>query len=146
MKATITGLKQTCKPSLQTGEITWVYDTYQNQVIVNDFVKDEASFTISDFLDNFHSDYEILESSVSYVNGIKHHTLRLNAISPSSFFKEVTLNMRDSDDIITRLNVLDVNDATLDFNLDSIEINPSIEGDPFTFIPPDDAEIIDLRS
>ena len=128
------------------GETTWVYDTYQNQVIVNNFVKDEASFTISDFLDNFHTDYEILETSTSYINGTKHHRIRLNAISPSSFFKEVTINMRDSDNIITRLNVLDVNDASLDFNLDGIELNPAIEGDPFSFIPPDGAEIIDLRS
>ena len=123
-----------------------MYDTYQNQVIVNDFVKDEASFTISDFLENFHTEYEILESSTSFVNGIQHYRIRLNAVSPSSFFKEVTLDMRDSDNIITRLNVLDVNDAVLDFNLDGVELNPPIEGDPFTFTPPDGAEIIDLRS
>ena len=117
------------------GETTWVYDSYQNQVIVNDFVKDEATFVLSDFLDNFHNEYEILDSSVTYVNGIKHHSMRLNASSSANFFKEVTIKMRESDSIITEMNVLDVNDALLDFSLDGIELNPSLDVDPFTFHP-----------
>lgn len=128
------------------GVTSWVYDSYQNQVIVNDFVKDETTFTISDFLDNFDSEYEIISTSTSYINGAKHYEIELGALSPSSFFKEVILSMRDSDSIITSMNVIDMNDATLNFTLDEIELNPEIDGDPFTFVPPDNAEIIDLRS
>ena len=128
------------------GEVTWIYDSYQNQVLINHFVKDESTFIISDFLDNFHVDYKIVDTSTLYSEGARYHSLRLESLAPSAFFKEVTLSMRDSDDIITRITVLDVNDATLDFSLDDIEINPNIEGDPFVFLPPDDAEIIDLRS
>ena len=128
------------------GTTTWVYDTFQNQVIINDFVEDEATFVISDFLDSFHLEYEIIEINTSFLNGIKHHKLRLNTLTPSSFFKEVTLQVRDSDDVITQMNVLDVNDALLQFSLDKIELNPVIEGNPFTFDPPTDADVIDLRS
>jgi len=128
------------------GTTTWVHDTFQNQVIINDFVEDEATFVISDFLDTFHLNYDIIESSTSYLDGIKHYKLRLSSLAPSSFFKEVTLHVRDSDDVITEMNVLDVNDAVLQFSLDQIELNPAIEGNPFTFEPPSGADIIDLRS
>lgn len=128
------------------GETTWIYSALEKQVLINDFVDDETTFSISNFLDNFHSDYQVLNTSLSYLNGTRHHELQLKSEVNESFFKEVTLWMRDSDHVITRLKVLDVNDAVLDFNLNDIEINPYIEGNPFTFTPPDGAEIIDLRS
>lgn len=128
------------------GTTTWVYDAFQNQVIINDFVEDEATFVISDFLETFHQDYEIIDTSTSFLNGTKYYSLQLSTVMPSSFFKEVTLQVRDSDDVITRMTVLDVNDATLQFSLDAIELNPAIEGNPFNFDPPAGADIIDLRS
>ena len=128
------------------GITTWVYDAFQNQVIINDFVEDEATFVISDFLESFDQEYEIIDASTTFLNGTKYHSLQLSTVLPSSFFKEVTLQMRDSDDVITKMTVLDVNDATLQFSLDAIELNPTIEGNPFIFEPPTGADIIDLRS
>ncbi len=128
------------------GETTWIYDAQEKQLLINDFIDDETTFSISNFLNSFHSDYEVLGSSLNYLNGSRHYELHLKSEVNEAFFKEVTLWMRDKDHIITRLKVLDVNDAILEFTLDDIEINPYIEGDPFTFTPPDDADIIDLRS
>ena len=128
------------------GVTTWVYDAYQNQVLVNDFVDDEATFSISNFLRNFDQEYEVLESSVTYLDGARHEIVRMASLVENAFFKEVSLTIRATDHIITRLTVIDVNDASLDFTLDDIEINPEISGDPFDFIPPNDAEVIDLRS
>ena len=128
------------------GETTWIYNTFQNQVLINDFVEDESTFIINDFLNNFEQEYEVLETKVVHTNGIKYNIVRLESLNGSSFFKSVTLSVRDSDDIITRIEVLDVNDALLDFRLEEIEINPIIEEDPFTFLPPEGAEVIDLRS
>ena len=97
------------------------------------------------FLANFQNDYEILNTSLNYLNGTRHHEMQLKSLINESFFKEVTLWMRDSDHVITRLKVVDANDALLEFNLNDIQINPNLEGDPFTFTPPATAEIIDLR-
>ena len=128
------------------GATTWVYDALQNQVLINDFVKDEATFSISDFLHHFDRDYEILDTSTTYLNGIRHEVVRLGSKQDDAFFEEVTLTVRASDLLITRLTVIDVNGATMDFLLDEIEIDPPVQEDPFTFTPPADAEIIDLRS
>ncbi len=128
------------------GETTWIYDASERQVLINDFVDDETTFSISNFLDNFHSDYEVLNTSAVQLDGVQHHLLRLQSLANDAFFKEVSIWMRDADHVITRLKVLDVNDAVLEFSLNDIEINPQLEGDPFTFTPPNDAEVIDLRS
>ncbi len=127
------------------GETTWIYDAAEKQVLINDFVDDETTFSISNFLGNFHDEYEVLSTSLNYLNGTRHHELQLSAGSDETFFKEVTLWMRDTDHVITRLRVLDVNEAILEFNLNEIELNPAIEGNPFNFVPPADAEVIDLR-
>ena len=128
------------------GETTWIYDAAERQVLINDFVDDETTFSISKFLNDFHAEYEVMATSLVHAEGTRHHRLRLKSLVNEAFFKEVTLWMRDNDDVITRLKVLDVNDAVLEFYLDDIEINPQLDSDPFTFTPPSDAEIIDLRS
>lgn len=128
------------------GETTWIFDTAANQVLVNDYIEDETTFSITHFLENFDSDYEVVSSSTVREGGEKLYTLRLRARIDSLFFKEVTLWLRDADHIISRLLVTDVNDAVLDFKLEDIEINPTLDFDPFAFVPPDDAEVIDLRS
>ncbi len=128
------------------GETTWIFDTAANQVLVNNYVEDETTFSITHFLENFDSDYEVVSSSTIRQDGEKLYTMRLRARIDSLFFKEVTLWLRDTDHIISRLLVTDVNDAVLDFVLEDIEINPVLDIDPFAFVPPDDAEVIDLRS
>ena len=51
------------------GETTWIYNAPEQQLLINDFVDDETTFSISNFLGNFHSEYEILDSSLNYLNG-----------------------------------------------------------------------------
>ena len=79
-------------------------------------------------------------------DGEKHFELRLQAKDPSYFFREATLWMRDSDAIITRLEVKDVNETRMLFTLKNIELNPSLDADLFIIVPPEGVEVIDLRS
>lgn len=128
------------------GETSWVYDAYEKQLLINDYVDDDATFSLSKFLDNFHEEFTVLNTRTVNQTSGRLHEMQLEAQSSSAFFKEVTLWMRTTDQIITRLKVIDANDAILDFYLEDIEINPFIEQDPFTFTPPEDTRIIDLRS
>ncbi|MEX0599474.1 MAG: outer-membrane lipoprotein carrier protein LolA, partial [Rhodothermales bacterium] len=61
-------------------------------------------------------------------------------------FTQATLSMRTRDHNITRLQVVDVNGTTMDFNLTNIELNPALDSTVFQFTPPNGAEVIDLRS
>lgn len=128
------------------GSVTWVYLPSENQVLINDYVEDETTFSISDFLLNYDDRYDVSNATTATIGGEKHWVLTLKPKRKDSFFREVTLSMRDRDAIITRLKVLDVNGTTMSFNLKNIQINPSLGQSTFSFKAPQNAEVVDLRS
>ena len=128
------------------GQETYVYRPIEQQVLISDVVEDEASFLPTDFLLHHDERFDVLDVDVVDYNGERHYRLNLKPKSPDSFFREATLWMRDRDDIITKMTVLDVNETRMIFTLDNIELNPSLDADTFSFTPPDGVEIIDLRS
>ncbi len=128
------------------GQETYVYRPQEQQVLINDVVEDEASFTPSSFLLNYDERFDVRDVAVVTYNGAKHYRLNLEPKSADSFFRAATIWMRDSDDIITKLTVLDANETRMVFTLDNIELNPTLDSDTFMFTPPEGVEIIDLRS
>lgn len=128
------------------GVVTWIYNASENQVLVNDAVEDETSFSINDFLFNFSDHYTATGTESVTLGGEKHFKINLKPKSPDSFFQDVTVWLRDRDTIITRLEVLDMNETTMLFNLTNIQLNPEVNATTFTFQPPKTAEVIDLRS
>ncbi|MCH8961344.1 MAG: outer membrane lipoprotein carrier protein LolA [Bacteroidetes bacterium] len=128
------------------GQETYVYRPNEQQVLISDVVEDEASFLPTDFLLHHDERFDVLDVDVVTYNGERHYRLNLKPKSADSFFREATLWMRDRDDIITKMTVLDVNETRMVFTLDNIELNPSLDADTFNFTPPDGVEIIDLRS
>jgi outer membrane lipoprotein carrier protein len=128
------------------GAITWIYLPTENQVLINDYVEDETAFSLNNFFLNYTERYDVSSSEVAEYQGQTHFVLHLTPKSPDAFFSDVTLWMRDSDNLVTRLKVTDVNETTMTFELRDIELNPSLQADTFSFTPPDGAEVIDLRS
>jgi outer membrane lipoprotein carrier protein len=128
------------------GEETYVYRPTERQVLINDVVEDEASFSPSTFLLHYHERFDVRDVTEVTLDGARHFRLNLKPKSPDSFFREATIWLRDRDDIITKLTVLDVNETRMVFTLDNIELNPTLDADTFSFTPPDGVEVIDLRS
>ena len=127
-------------------QATYVYRPGEQQVLINDIVEDEASFSPSTFLLNYDDRFDVRDVAEVTYNGAKHYRLNLKPKSADSFFREATIWLRDRDDIITKLTVLDVNETRMVFTLDNIELNPTLDTSTFLFTPPDGVEIIDLRS
>lgn len=128
------------------GEVTWVYMASQNQLLINDNSEDEQSFSVSDFLFDYDDRFDVSEVKTSSIGGERHFVLSLEPKSAEAFFTEATLSMRVRDNVITRLQVVDVNGTTMLFNLTNIELNPELGSEVFSFIAPQGTEIIDLRS
>ena len=128
------------------GQETYVYRPGEQQVLINDVVEDEASFLPTEFLLNHDERFDVLDVDDVSFNGERHFRLNLKPKDAGSFFREATLWMRDRDDIITKLTVLDVNETRMIFTLDNIELNPTLDAGTFSFTPPDGVEVIDLRS
>jgi outer membrane lipoprotein-sorting protein len=118
----------------------------QKQVLINDHSEDEQSFSISDFLFNYDERFTVADVKANGAGSDRHFVLSLKPKAKDTFFTEATLSMRERDDIITWLQVVDVNGTKMIFKLTNIEINPSLGKGVFTFIPPKGTEVIDLRS
>ena len=128
------------------GAVTWVYNSTEDQLIINDYEEDETTFSISDFFFSFDEKYAVRDLSSDLLEGSKHHVLGLTPLDRSSFFTDVTLWVRESDNIITRLQILDANETTMIFELTGIQINPDVSADAFSFTPTENTDVVDLRS
>jgi outer membrane lipoprotein carrier protein len=125
---------------------TYVYRPNEKQVLINDVVEDDNSFSPSDFLLNYDERFDVSSVETVTIGGTRHYKLRLTPKKADSFFQEATLWVRNSDTIITRVEVLDVNDTKMVFSLKNIQLNPRIDAKTFSFTPPQGVEVIDLRS
>ena len=128
------------------GKVTWIYDTAKNQVLINDYVEDETAFSLNDFFFESNRDFELTSTETETVDGEAHLVLHLTPKRDDAFFSDVTIWMRERDDLATRLEVLDVNGTKMAFRLDNIELNPPVDDEMFTFTPPEGTEVVDLRS
>jgi outer membrane lipoprotein carrier protein len=128
------------------GEVTWIYNADENQVLINHAADDEGSFSINDFLFNHAERYNATEARVVQLQGQRHHMVRLKPKRTDGFFTDLTLWVRDSDMMITQVEVVDVNETKMSFHLTNIEVNPVVSAQTFTFRPPATAQVIDLRS
>lgn len=127
-------------------EEMYIYRPSEKQVLINDVVEDDNSFSPSDFLLNYDERFDVSDVETVTLDGTRHYKLRLIPKKEDSFFQEATFWVRNSDTIITRVEVLDVNDTTMVFALKNIQLNPTIDATTFTFTPPAGVEVVDLRS
>jgi outer membrane lipoprotein carrier protein len=131
---------------VSNGTTTWIYNAATNQVLINDNTEDETTFSLNRFLFDFDDTYEIASTGRALLGGKEHHMLRLHPKNPDSYFREIMVVMRDSDNLVPRIEVVDVNDTRMVFELKSIELNPPLAPDTFLFTPPEGSEVVDLRS
>ncbi len=128
------------------GTTTWIYTPAEGQVIVSENVENETAFVPSDFFYQYQDRFTVSSSRVVEQDGSTYHVLRMRPKEDQSFYRSITLWVRDRDALITRLEVVDANDTQMVFDLQDVEFAPSISVDAFTFSPPQGAEVIDLRS
>jgi len=118
---------------------TWIYNRSENQVLINSYEIDETTFSLSTFLTEFDTAYDV--GSYARDDGV--HIIKLIPTDPFSAFRSVTLWA--SDDVVVQLLVIDLNDVEMQFELTDIEFNPEIPEGTFLFSVPDGVEVIDLR-
>lgn len=128
------------------GTTTWIYVHSEQQVLINDAIQDETTFSPTEFFQHYDERYEATDVAPVQLDDESHYRLHLQPTRSDSFFREMTLWLRDRDTLVTRLDILDVNETRMTFDLKNITVNIPLEGNPFTFTPPDGVEIVDLRS
>lgn len=127
------------------GTTMWIYNRSQNQVIINDFVEDEYSFSLTTFLRQLDEDFTVTSAGVENRSGQVHDMLDLEPNDEFASFRQVRLGVRRSDGLVTWLKVIDLNDVEMVFDLSNIRVDPPIPDDLFRFEPPSGVEVVDLR-
>ncbi len=128
------------------GVTTWIYNPSTNQVIVNDYVNDETVVTPDEIFTDYLGRYAIEDVRATEGNGTALAAIELRSEDPSAFYPEVTVHVDRRSATLQRVRLVDQNGATTLFRLENLQFDPPLEADAFTFVPPDDAEVVDLRS
>ena len=138
---------QTASQTIVTdGKVLWIYNKSEQQVIINDFVQDESSFSLTAMLQQLGNNYDAsLEDRVKR-DGIEQDVLKLVPTNDDVQFQQVILHIRSTDTVVTHLEVLDFNDVLMVFDLSDIKVNPKVDAASFSFTPPPGVERIDLRN
>ena len=127
------------------GEVTWVLNKSDNQLVISDNDEDETSFSVSEFFFHFDDRFTPAATRSEKVKSADHTVLSLSPRDDDSFLTQVTLFIRDSDDLITRIETNDLNDTLVVYNIDEIKLNQSLEDEDFTIETSEDTDVVDLR-
>lgn len=128
------------------GQTTWIYTPAEQQVIVSDYEEDETAFVPSEFFYHYRDRFSVTSMKTVEQNGETYNVLQMEPKQANTFYRTITLWVRAHDALITRLKVENANDTQMVFNLKNVEFRPPVSADAFTFSPPPEAEVIDLRS
>lgn len=128
------------------GETTWIYTPAREQVIISDYEKDETAFVPSEFFYHYHDRFAVTSMETVEQKGTTYYILQMKPEKANAFYRAITLRVRARDALITRLKVKNANGTQMVFDLGNVEFGPPISASAFTFSPPSEAEIIDLRS
>ncbi len=127
------------------GATTWIYSPADEQVVIDSADTSDGPITPETFLDASAQRYEVTDQRSSDVDGTPHVRLSLASTTSASRFQEAQLWVRRSDRIVTRLRATDREGATFDLRLRDLRVNPALTDSTFSFRPPEDVEVVDLR-
>jgi chaperone LolA len=127
------------------GHTVWNYHPARKNVTINE-IKSRPSSSLDIVLFNFLYNYQPKELHDFSIGNISHHGLELIPKNGKSALgiKSLTIYVKKGSSEIRRISAVDGNQKQV-WDLDALKINGGITDANFTFIPPKDAEIIDLR-
>ncbi|NNF03544.1 MAG: outer membrane lipoprotein carrier protein LolA [Rhodothermales bacterium] len=128
------------------GVVTWVHNVAERQVLINDYDADESTFSLTEILRAFDREYEATSVERTTEGETSYSVLELIPRDVFTDYQSVRLWIRDSDGLVSRMRLVDLNDAVLEFELSELVFNPSVDAATFTFVAPEGTEIVDLRN
>ena len=124
------------------GTTSWIHDPVENQVLIDNQLEDEFSFSVHQFLYAFDERFSVEGVSRSGDNWL----VSLSPLDPLDYFQRVELTVREADALITRIEIDDANEVHLLIELSDIRENPALDPALFGFEIPEGADVVDLRA
>lgn len=127
------------------GHTVWNYHPARKNVTINE-IKSRPSSSLDIVLFNFLYNYQPKELHDFSIGNISHLGLELIPKNGKSALgiKSLTIYVKKGSSEIRRISAVDGNQKQV-WDLETLKINGGITDVNFTFIPPKDTEIIDLR-
>ena len=122
-------LKQGTTEIYSDGAKSWNYDG-DKEVTVSDVDDDSKGFTPQKFLGNFYDKdftYNLVSSSGNF------YQIALTPVDKRKNFKQVTVYVDKTKDLVTKAHIVDKSDNTTEFALSDINTNATIPDSKFTF-------------
>lgn len=128
---------------LTDGVTSWSYSSKKKQVIIDNYKNDGNTFSPNKYLfsypENFYSDLEGSEE----VSGVDCYLLKLSPRSKGNV-KSAKVWVDKNDHLIRKIHIVS-SESTDTYLLKKISLDTGISSSKFTFSPPSDVEVIDLR-
>jgi chaperone LolA len=125
------------------GVTSWSYSLKKKQVIVDNYKDDGNTFSPNKFLfnypENFYSDLEGSET----ISDLDCYVLKLRPRSKGNV-KSATIWVDKNENLIRKITIVS-KEGTDTYNLKKISLDSGVSSSKFTFTPPSDVEVIDLR-
>jgi len=127
------------------GETVWSYSASQQQVLVDRFKMDERSLSPDRVLRGEAGDLAAVVLGKEKLG--KHDTvvLKLTPREESSLIKTLKLWVSESDWLVRKAEMVDLNGKETTYTVTDIRVNPGLEDTRFTFTAPEGVEVVDLR-
>lgn len=122
-------LKQGETEIYSDGTKNWNYDG-ESEVTVSEVDEDSKAFSPQKFLSNFYDKdftYNLVSSAGNY------HQIELTPVDKRKNFKKVTVFVDKAKNMVTKAQVLDKSDNTVEFSLSNINTSASIPDSKFRF-------------
>ena len=127
------------------GATLWSYSRDDEQVVVQDYEPARVGFNVGQLFTDYLEVFRATGASKARIAGVAHDVLTLRPRQSGSSVRDVTLYVRSSDAIPTRVRVHDTNGGTLAFDLRDVRRNARMPASTFRFDAPSGTEVVDLR-
>jgi len=127
------------------GTTVWAYSAASKQVIIDRYKENQNSISPEQFLLNLPSAYYV--SLLGGEKGAVGRTYQLKLVPKDdrSFVRSVKLWVEAGSWTIRKVLITDVNETETRYTVNNLKLNSNVREKEFTFTPPPDTEVVDLR-
>jgi chaperone LolA len=127
------------------GITVWAYSPVNKQVIIDNYKEDKNSISPDNFLLNLPKNYFTSILDREKYKGENAIVLKLIPKNERSLVKNVKVWVDEADWMIRKVEIVDLNETETIYTIRSIKMNTGVRDALFSFSPPDDVEVVDLR-
>ncbi|HOJ18602.1 MAG: outer membrane lipoprotein carrier protein LolA [Ignavibacteriales bacterium] len=125
---------------ISDGETTYNYNKKENKVIISNYNESDPNVLS---IEKFIYDYPSKCSNVDQVTEGRNTIVMIPKDNSLNFKKAVIV--LNSDSMISKVVLIAKNGQSIEFVLSNLKLNPQIDADKFSFSPPENSKVIDLR-